>query len=84
METRRSAGFPADLLVLLMLPTYAIFAVAFGPQRTWLLLLLLGLLQLSVAISVLRRRRSSVAGWLALAIGIMAFSAGVRIALSPW
>jgi len=84
METRKSLGFPPDLFALLMLPAYAIFAVVFGPQRTWLLLLLLGLVQVAAAVSVLRRSRSSLTGWVALAIGIMLSVAGIHFALTTW
>ena len=83
METRRSAGFPADLLTLLMLPAYAIFAVVFGPQRTWMFLVLVGSVQVTAALFVLRSSRSSVAAWLALAVGVLAVAAAAGIALTP-
>ena len=73
-----------QLFVLLMLPAYAIFAVVFGPQRTWLLLIILGLGQLAAAVSVLRHSRSSLTEWVALASGIMLSGAGIRFALTPW
>src|SRR6266404_2744365 len=63
METRRLAGFPADVLVALILPAFAIFAAVFGPQRTWMLLVVAGFVQLSAGLSVLRRRSSSVVAW---------------------
>jgi hypothetical protein len=83
METRRSASFPVDLLVLLMLPAYAIFAVVFGPQRTWIVLLLIGFAEIPAGLFVLRGRRSSASGWFALAVGLIALAAGIRFALTP-
>jgi hypothetical protein len=82
METRRSAGFPADVLVALILPAMAIFALVFGPQRIWILLLIAGFVQMSGALLVLRRSRSSAAAWLALVAGIMAVAIGIRFAFT--
>jgi hypothetical protein len=73
MEQSKSTRFPADLFALLVPPAYVIFAVLFGPQRTWLFLLLLGLGQLAASVSLLRHSKS-LTGWVSLAIGIM-FSA---------
>jgi len=84
METRRSGRFPADVLTVLMLPAFAIFAAVFGLQRTWILLVIAGLVQLSTALSVLRRSRSSVVAWLALGMGTMIVAAGIRFAFTPW
>jgi hypothetical protein len=84
MQSRRSAGFPADLLALLMLPAFAIFALVFGPQRTWLVLLLIGVAEIPAGLFVLRTSRSSVSGWFAIAVGIVALAAGIRFALTPW
>jgi hypothetical protein len=83
METRRSAGFPVDVLVALILPAFAIFAAVFGPQRTWMLLVVAGFVQLSAGLSVLSRRSSSVIAWVALAVGIVVVAAGIRIAFTP-
>jgi hypothetical protein len=83
METRRLAGFPADLLALLMLPAFAIFALLFGPQCTWLILLLIGLAEIPAGLFVLRTSRSSVSGWFAIAVGVIALAAGIRFALAP-
>ena len=82
METRRSAGFPADLLALLMLPAFAILAILFGAQRTWLLLVLIGVAEIPAGLFLLRGRRSSVSGWFALALGLIALAAGIRFALT--
>jgi hypothetical protein len=38
IETRKSFGFPVDVLVALILPGMAIFALVFGPQRMWIFL----------------------------------------------
>jgi hypothetical protein len=83
MERSKSTRFPAELFTLLMLPAYAIFAVLFGPQRSWLVLLLVGLGQLAVAVSVLRRSKS-LTGWVALAIGIMFSAAGIYFGVISW
>ncbi len=83
METRTSAGFPADVLVALILPAFAIFAAVFGLQRTWMLLIVAGFVQLSAGFSVLRRRSSSVVAWVALAVGIVLVAASIRIAFTP-
>jgi hypothetical protein len=72
------------VLVALMLPAYAIFAAVFGLQRTWILLVIAGFVQLSAAVSVLRCSRSSVTAWLALAVGIMVVAAGIRFAFTLW
>jgi hypothetical protein len=84
IETRRSLGFPADVLVALILPAMAIFALIFGPQRMWILFVVVGLVQLSAALSVLRRGSSSAVAWLALAVGIMVVAAGIRVASTLW
>jgi len=82
METRRSARFPGDLLILLMLPAYAIFASVVGPQRSWIFLLLVGGVQVAAGLFVLRSSRSSVSAWSALAVGILAVAAAIGIALT--
>jgi len=84
METRRSPGFPTDLLTVLMLPALVIFGLLFGPQRGWLVLLVIGLAEITAGFFVLRRSRSSVSGWVALVVGIVALAAGIRFALTPW
>jgi uncharacterized membrane protein HdeD (DUF308 family) len=84
METQRSSGFPADLLTILMLPALAIFALVFGPQRGWIVLLLIGLFELLAGFVLLRRTRSSASGWLAVVVGILALAAGIRFAFTPW
>jgi hypothetical protein len=83
METRRSGGFPADLLTVLVLPAFFIFAAIFGPQRIWLFLLIVGCFQIAAASFVLRSAGSSVSAWLAFALGILAAAAGIGIALTP-
>ena len=50
-----------DVLVALLLPAMAIFALVFGPQRTWIILLLLGVFEFAAAFSVLRRNSRAVA-----------------------
>jgi hypothetical protein len=80
METQRSSGFPADVLVALTLPGMAIIASVIGFQRMWILLVIAGLIELSVALSALRHSSSSVVAWLALAMGIMITAAGIRCA----
>jgi hypothetical protein len=60
-----------------------IFAAVFGPQRTWMLLVVAGFVQLSAGLSVLSRRSSSVIAWVALAVGIVVVAAGIRIAFTP-
>ena len=84
METRRSAGFPADLLTLLTLPALAIFALVFGPQRIWVILLLIGLFELAAGFFALRSSRFSVSAWFAVAVGVVALAAGIRFAFAPW
>jgi len=84
MEKRRSAGFPADLFLLLVLPGLAIFVLLFGPQRSWIVLLFIGLFQLVTAFSVLGHSKSSVSGWLAVAGGLLVLTLGIRFALTPW
>ena len=83
VQTRRSAGFPADLLTILMLPALAIFAVVFGPHRGWIVLVLIGAFELPAGLLVIRRSRSSVGGWFALAVGVIALAAGIRFAFTP-
>jgi hypothetical protein len=83
METQRSARFPADLLTILMLPALAIFGLLFGPQRGWIILLLIGGFELPAGLLVIRRSRSSVSGWFALAVGVISLAAGIRFALAP-
>jgi hypothetical protein len=73
-----------DVFVALILPGLAIFAVVFGPQRTWIILLLVGLLELAVAFPALRCSKSCVSGWLAVVAGILILALGVRFALTPW
>jgi uncharacterized membrane protein len=80
METQRSSGFPADVLVALTLPGMAIIASVIGFQRMWVLLVIAGLIELSVALSALRHSSSSVVAWLALTMGIMIIAAGIRCA----
>ena len=84
METQRSSGFPADVLAILLLPVLAIFALVFGPQRGWIVLVLTGAFELFAGLVVLRRTRSSVSGWLALIVGVLALAVGIRFALAPW
>ena len=84
METQKSSGFPADVLVVLMLPALAIFALVFGPQRGWIVFLLIGSFELWLGFVALRRRVSSVSAWLAIAIGVVALAAGIRFAFAPW
>ena len=69
IETRKSAGLPADILVAFILPALAIFALVFGPQRTSIVLLLVGLFEFAVAFPMLRRSKSSMSGWLAVVVG---------------
>jgi hypothetical protein len=80
METQRSSGVPTDVLVASMVPGMAIFASVFGFQRMWILLVIAGFVEASVALSALRQRSSPVVAWLALAMGIMIIAAGIRFA----
>jgi len=85
METKTERShFPADVLAILMLPAFAIFALFFGPQRGWIILLLIGVFELAVAFLALRRSKSSLSGWLAVVIGIIALAAGIRFAFAPF
>ena len=83
METQRPSRFPADLATILMLPALAIFALVFGPQRGWIVLVLIGLFELLAGFAVLRTR-SSALGWLAVAFGVVALAAGIRFAFTLW
>jgi hypothetical protein len=81
METQRSSsGFPADVLVALTLPGTAIIASVIGFQRMWIVLVIAGLVEASIALSALRHNRSSVVAWLALALGFVIIVAAVRFA----
>jgi hypothetical protein len=80
----RPAHFPADLLTLLSLPAFVIITVFVGPQRGWLVLLLIGLFQTAAGSFLLRGSRSSVSGWFAIVLGIAAIAAGTYFALIPW
>ena len=82
MQTRRSAGFPSDLMVSLTLPGLAIFASVFGAQRTWIVLFVIGLAELLGGLLALRSRRSSVPGWSAIIVGVMALAGGMLIAIA--
>jgi uncharacterized membrane protein HdeD (DUF308 family) len=82
-QTERS-HFPADVLAILVLPAFAIFALFFGPQRGWIILLLIGMFELAVGVLGLRRSKSSLAVWLAIMIGIIALAAGIRFAFAPF
>ena len=82
MERRRLAGFPGDLLVLLMLPAYGIFASVVGPQRIWIFLLLVGGVQVAAGLFVVRRSRFSVLAWLTIAVGILGVTAAIGIGLT--
>ena len=68
------------MFVALILPAMAIFALAFGPQRMWILFVVCGFVQLSAALWILRRSGSSVAAWFAVAVGVMAVALGIRFA----
>ena len=80
----RPAYFPADLLTLLVLPAVVVVSLLVGPERTWLVLLLIGLLQTLAGWLLLRDTRSSVSGWFAVAIGIAALASGTYFALISW
>ena len=80
METQRSSGFPADVLVALTLPGMAILASIVGFQRMWIVLVIAGLVEASIALSALRHSKASVVAWLALALGVMIMVAGIRFA----
>ena len=84
METRKSAGLPAGILVAFILPALAIFALVFGPQRTSIVLLLVGLFEFAVAFPTLRRSKSSMSGWLAVIVGHLTLAAGIRFAFAHW
>ena len=77
----RPAHFPADLLTLLVLPAVVAVSLLVGLQRSWLVLLLIGLLQTLAGWFLLRDRRSSVSGWFAVALGIAALASGTYFAL---
>jgi hypothetical protein len=62
-----------------MLPALAIFASVFGPQRTWLVFLPIGLVELLAGALVVRRNKSSVLGWLAVVVGVVVFAVGIRL-----
>jgi hypothetical protein len=72
----RPAHFPADLLAVLLLPAFAIITLVVGPQRLWLVLLLIGLLQIGAGAFLLRDSRASISGWFALLLGAAALAAG--------
>jgi hypothetical protein len=79
---KRSAHLPADLITLLVLPAFMVLTLLVGPQRLWMVLLLIGLLEIAMALSLLRGRRFSPSGWLTLVIGVGAASAGGFFALT--
>ena len=78
------ARLPADLLTLLVLPAFVVVSLLVGPQRTWLILLLIGLLQTLAGWFLLRDSRSSVSGWFVIAIAIAALASGTYFALISW
>ena len=80
----RPAHFPADLVALLSLPAFAIITLVVGPQRLWLVLLVISFLQMGAGWLLLRDSRASVSGWFALLLGIAALAAGTYFALIPW
>lgn len=80
----RPAHFPADLLTLLLFPAVVVVSLLVGPQRSWLVLLLIGLLQTLAGGFLLRDSRSSVSGWFAVAFGIAALAFGTYFALISW
>jgi uncharacterized membrane protein HdeD (DUF308 family) len=82
-ETERTR-FPADVAAILVLPALAIFALVFGPQRGWLVLLFIGAIEFAAGLFALRRSRSSLSGWFAVVIGIVALAAGIRFAFAPF
>ena len=71
-----SAHLPADLVTLLMLPAFIVLTLVVGSQRLWVVLLLIGLLEIAAALSLLHARRFSPPAWFALVIGVGAVAAG--------
>lgn len=77
----RRAHFPADLLTLLVLPAFVVVSLLAGPQRSWLVLLVIGLLQTLAGWFLLRDNRPSISGWFVAAFGIAALASGTYFAL---
>ncbi len=80
----RPAHFPADLLCVLSLPALAIVTLIIGPQRSWLVLVVLGFLQTVAGSLLLRSSRASISGWFALLLGVAALAAGMYFARIAW
>jgi hypothetical protein len=77
----RPAHFPADLIVFLSLPAFAIIVLVVGPQRLWLVLLLITVLEMGAGAFLLRDSQASIAGWFALLLGVAVLATGTYFAL---
>jgi hypothetical protein len=77
----RPAHVPTDLLTLLVLPALVALSLIVGPQRSWLVLLFIGLLQTFAGGFLLCDSRSPFSGWFAVALGVAALATGTYFAL---
>ena len=80
----RRAHFPPDLFALLLLPAFAVLSLVIGPQRFWIVLLLIGCFALVAGLLLFRSSRVRLFAWVYLLFGIAAFGAGIYYAFIAW
>jgi hypothetical protein len=68
-----SGHMSPDLIAWLMFPAFILITIFVGPERAWIVLLLIALLEITTGIYLLRRKHFGLSAWLALLMGVIAF-----------